>query len=112
VEDKQSAKEVAERIVIVATKWRSEIRSSHLYPSLEFKGRGVVPKLPMRDFEAYAEMMSWARRILEDTAGRDSARELFLGLERPSKVGVFFNLASEKDSHGRLRTQSSFLKIA
>jgi len=97
--DKERVKEFAEKILSTATAWRSEIKAHHKYPTIKFKNK-VLIETRYKDFEIYAELIGYARKLLEIVEGERKTREIFEDMDNLTKSAYFYSIAAKYHSQG------------
>ena len=99
-ENNDKAKALADKILKTAVKWRDKIKTYHRYPELKFKDETLVETPPFRDFEIYAEIIGYVRKILEEIIGKEKTKILFENVDNYTKSAYFYSIASNYHSKG------------
>jgi len=98
--DDEKVKNFAERIILEVIKWKAEIKVHHKYPELKFKETTLIKQPPFRDFEVYAELIGYGRKLLENVIGREETESFFEKKDEYTKSAYFFTIASNFHSKG------------
>ncbi|AKG91806.1 Serine/threonine protein kinase [Geoglobus ahangari] len=98
--DDVKVKDLAEKIILTAVKWKTEIKTYHKYPELKFKGFPIITTPSFRDFEIYAELIGYSRKLLEKVQGEKETKKIFEKLDNYTKSAYFYSIASEYHFRG------------
>lgn len=98
--NKEKIEDLANKILKTATKWRSEIKTYHRYPELKFKGETLIKTPPFRDFEIYAEIIGYCRKLLEKVKEKVDTKKLFDKMDDYTKSAYFYSIASDLHFQG------------
>lgn len=98
-DDKEKVKNLAERMIEEAIRWKTEIKTCHKYPELKFKGITLI-ETPSRDFEVYAELIGYGRKLLENVKGKEETEKVFENKDNYTKSAYFYSIASDFHSRG------------
>ena len=99
-ENDDKAKILANMILKTATRWRDKIKTYHRYPELKLRDQTLFETPSFRDFEIYAEIIGYARKILEKITGKEKTRVLFESVDNYTKSAYFYSIASDYHSKG------------
>jgi len=92
--DKEKAKNIAEKMIQETIKKKGEIKVFHRYPDLYLQ----EVTTPLRDFEVYSEMIGFGKEILEEAIGEETTREFFENMDNFTKAAYFYCIASNLHS--------------
>ena len=99
-ENDDKARILANMILKTATRWRDKIKTHHRYPELKLGDQTLFKTPQFRDFEIYAEIIEYARKILEKVTGKEKTRVLFENVDNYTKSAYFYSIASDYHSKG------------
>lgn len=97
----EQVEDLAWKILETATGWKDQIKPYHMYPEVKL-GDVVLLESPrfIRDFEIYAEIIGYARRIFEKTRGEKETQKIFSKMDRCTKSAYWYSIASKYHAQG------------
>jgi len=98
--NREKIKKLAQKMLKTAIKWMYKIKICHKYPEVKFRNITLVKTPYFRDFEVYAEIIGYVRKLLEEVEGKKETQKIFSKADNYTRSAYFYSIASEYHTLG------------